>query len=363
MDFIVGLPESNGFKQIWVVVDRLSKMAHFIPLSTGSKTPAKDLAIVFAREIWRLHGLPSDIVSDRDTIFVSGFWKELMGHLGIDLKLSTAFHPQTDGQTERVNQVLETYLRHYSNFQQDDWADLLPLAEYAYNTAVSETTKVSPFFANYGFNPETQWVKAAEEVSEESNPASEKLLKRWQGIWGYLQNNILNAQESAARYYNRNAKEQPTLKRGDLVMVNMRNMKTKRPSKKLDHKKLGPVEVLEAVGKRAFRVQLPPEARNHPVFNISELELYRKSTIEGRHQPPPPVVEIEGEANYVVETIGRSRENKRRKRVEYLVFWEGYPPEEATWEPAENLLGTAEDVLRQFHQKYPLQPKDPQIRV
>ena len=154
MDFITGLPESNRCTQIWVVVDRLTKMAHFIPMVTGEKSPAKDLTITFAREIWRLHGLRSDIVSVRGSVFFSDFWKELMEHLGVDMNLSTAFHPQTDGQTESVNQVLEGYLRHYSNFQQDDWAELLPLAEHAYNTATSESMKVSPFFANYGFNPE-----------------------------------------------------------------------------------------------------------------------------------------------------------------------------------------------------------------
>ena len=298
MDFIVGLPESNGFTQIWVVVDRLTKMAHFIPMVTGEKSPAKDLAMTFAREVWRLHGLPSDIVSDRGSVFISGFWKELMEHLGVDLNLSTAFHPQTDGQTERINQVLEGYLRHYSNFQQDDWADLLPLAEHAYNTATSESTKVLPFFANYGFNPETQWVKPmATDPSKGdwTNPAAEKLLQRWQNIWSFLQDNILQAQERMARYYNQRAQRQPPLKPGDLVMVNMNNMRTNRPSKKLDHKRLGPVKILEAVGKRAFRVQLPPEDRNHPVFHVSELEPYCQSTIEGHHQPPPPVEEIEGE--------------------------------------------------------------------
>ena len=204
MDFITGLPESNGYTQIWVVVDRLTKMAHFIPMVTGEKSPAKDLAITFAREIWRLHGLPSDIVSDRGSVFISGFWKELMEHLGVDLNLSTAFHPQTDGQTERVNQVLEGYLRHYSNFQQDDWAELLPLAEHAYNTATSESTKFSPFFANYGFNPETQWVKplAVDPTKMDwTNPAAVKLLQRWQNIWSYLQDNILQAQERMAKYY------------------------------------------------------------------------------------------------------------------------------------------------------------------
>src|SRR6266550_2361128 len=204
MDFITGLPESNGYTQIWVVVDRLTKMAHFIPMVTKAKSPAKDLATTFAREIWRLHGLPSDIVSDRGSVFISGFWKELMEHLGVELNLSTAFHPQTDGQTERVNQVLEGYLRHYSNFQQDDRSDLLPLAEHAYNIATSESTKVSPFFANYGFNPETQWVKPVTvnpEKMDWTNPAAGKLLQRWQGIWSYLQDNILQLQDRMAKYY------------------------------------------------------------------------------------------------------------------------------------------------------------------
>jgi hypothetical protein len=287
-----------------------------------------------------------------------------MEHLGVELNLSTAFHPQTDGQTERVNQTLETYLRHFSSFQQDDWTDLLPMAEYAYNTAVSEATKVSPFFANYGFNPETQWAEQSDPSEMEwSNPASEKLLKRFQKIWSYLQDNIVDAQQRMAKYYNQKAQKQPRIRIGDLVMVNMKNMKTKRPSKKLDHKKLGPVKVVEKIGKRAFRVELPPQAKNHPVFHVSELEPYRHSQMDGRHQPPPPVEEIEGESNYIVESIGKSRLNKSRKRVEYLVFWEGYPPEEATWEPFENLEDTAENLLVDFHLRYPKQARDSRVHV
>ena len=112
-----------------------------------------------------------------------------MEHLGVYLNLSTAFHTQTDGQMERVNQVLEGYLRHYTSFQQDDWAELLPLAEHAYNTATSESTKVSPFFANYSFNSETQWVKpmATDPTKMDwTNPVAVKLLQRWQGIWSFL---------------------------------------------------------------------------------------------------------------------------------------------------------------------------------
>jgi hypothetical protein len=119
-----------------------------------------------------------------------------MSHLEVKLKLSTAFRPQTDGQTEIVNQILEQYLRHFCSYQQDDWAELWPFAEYALNTATSEVTKMSPFFANYGFQPETQWARP-KEGTEWTNPASEILLSRWKAIWENLQANIKIAHVSS----------------------------------------------------------------------------------------------------------------------------------------------------------------------
>ena len=107
MDFIVGLPKSEGYTKIWVIVDRFSKMAHFIPLKT--EEPIKELALTFVKEIWRLHGLPESIVSDRDTRFTSKFWTSLMQLLQVKLNVETALHPESDGKTERVNQTLEQY--------------------------------------------------------------------------------------------------------------------------------------------------------------------------------------------------------------------------------------------------------------
>ena len=147
-DFITKLPLAQGYDSILVVVDRLTKMAHFIP--TTEKMTAGGLAQLFRDNVWKLHGLPESIISDRGPQFAAGVIRELNGMLGIDSKLSTAFHPQTDGQTERMNQELEQYLRMFIDHQQEQWPEWLGTAEFAYNNKVQTSTKVSPFKANSG---------------------------------------------------------------------------------------------------------------------------------------------------------------------------------------------------------------------
>ena len=159
MDFITGLPESkppgsesdHGFNAILVIVDRLTKMAHYIP--TREDTNSEQVARLYFDNIFRLHGLPDSIISDRGTQFTSVFSRTLCKLVGITQNLSTSFHPQTDGQTERINAILELYLRGYINYQQDNWCELLTMAEFAYNNTVSATTGITPFFALYGQHP------------------------------------------------------------------------------------------------------------------------------------------------------------------------------------------------------------------
>jgi len=165
MDFITDLPPSEERDQLWVVIDRFTKMAHFIPLR--EKT-ALDLAKIFAREVWRFHGLPTDIVSDRDSQFTSETWKEFLEILSIRPRMSTAFHPQTDGQTECLNQMIEAYLRAFVNQEQENWVSLLPMAEFADNNSVTIGNGMSPFYANYGGHPATNNPPS----SEPQNPAS-----------------------------------------------------------------------------------------------------------------------------------------------------------------------------------------------
>jgi hypothetical protein len=142
---------------------------------------------------------------------------------------------------------LEQYPRHFCSYQQDDWAELLPFAEYALNTATSEITKMSRFFANYGFQPETQWARP-KEGTEWTNPARKILLSRWKAIWEDLRATIKTAQEKNARYYDRKVMTPPDFKVGHLVIIGARNMKTKSPSKILDYKKIGLVKILKKIG-------------------------------------------------------------------------------------------------------------------
>jgi Integrase zinc binding domain len=171
MDFIVELPESNGFNAILVCVDHFTKMAHFRPTTTN--VTSEDTAELYLRYVFKHHGLPSDIVSDRGTQFVSRFSKRLYELCKIKHNKSTAYHPQSDGQTERVNQVLEQYLRIFCDYQQDNWFELLPLAEFSYNNAQHASTLMSPFFANYGVNPRFS-LQASNDSSQ--NPAAEDLV-------------------------------------------------------------------------------------------------------------------------------------------------------------------------------------------
>ena len=146
LNFITDLPTTRGFDSVLVVLDGFTKMAHFIPCSKEISGNAN--AELFLTHIVRLHGFLDDVISDRGPQFLSHFWRRLIEILGTVTKLSTAHHPQTNGQTERVNQVLEQYLRPVISYQQDDWLTFLPMAEFAYNNSCYTSTSVTPFFAN-----------------------------------------------------------------------------------------------------------------------------------------------------------------------------------------------------------------------
>ncbi|SGZ26524.1 BQ5605_C024g09932 [Microbotryum silenes-dioicae] len=349
MDHIVDLPPSSGFDCVLVVVDRLTKEAHFIP--THKTDSSRDLARTFLTHVFKLHGLPTDIVSDRGATFTSNWWSEFLAMLKIKPNLSTAFHPESDGQTERTNQTLEHYLRHFCDYLQTNWSELLPLAEFAYNNSFHSSIGASPFYVTRGYHPRL-------EVSLRDSFVTDvpKYLQHLRSVQETARKQILQAQETQARFANLKRKPSPPFKIGDQVLLNRKNIQTSRPSSKLDSHKLGPFRIQRIISPVAFKLELPASMKIHPVFHVSLLEPYQANSLASRcSNPPPPPEIINGEEEYQVEQILDSRNNRRSRRLEYFVDWTGYGPQDRQWVSAAD-FDDDDSLVIEFHTRYPHKP-------
>ena len=207
MDFVTGLPISTDWKgdsydSILVIIDRLTKMVHYEPVKVTINAPG--LAKVIIDILVRHHGLLDSIISDRRAIFTSKFWSSLCYFLGIKRRLSTAFHPQTDGQTERQNSTMEAYLRAFVNFEQNDWARLLPMAEFAYNNAKNASTGHTPFELNCGHHFQMSYEEEVDSYSK--SKSADKLSAELKELMIVCQENPYHAQELQKRAHNKGVK-------------------------------------------------------------------------------------------------------------------------------------------------------------
>ncbi|KAJ1038880.1 hypothetical protein NDA10_003520 [Ustilago hordei] len=344
LDFIEGLPpskkyDSKTYDSILVIVDRLTKFAILAP--THKTVTAKQTAVLLYGHMVRLFGYPDHMVSDRGRQFISGAWKAFAEQMGVKHSLSTAYHPQTDGQTERVNQVIEQYLRMYCNYEQNDWANLLDTAAFVYNNTVHNSIGVSPFFACYGWNP-----KAHPDIPQRlgvNDPGRFEYLMDGKEHCKYLQEQIREAQRRSVNQYNRKHKD-IEFKVGDMVYINRRNWKTRRPTPKLDTRFAGPYPVQERVGRRAYRITLPANLRVHDVFHVSMLEPARTSSLPQRAEQPTIPSLPDEDLDFEVEAlIDKCSHNGT---MEYKVLWRGYSEEAASWEPVENL--NCPDLIQEY---------------
>jgi hypothetical protein len=354
MDFITKLPKTKrGHDAILVVVDKLSKMVHYAPTRTNAK--ATEVAQLFLDRVFRLHGLPKTIVSDRDSRFTGNFWRTVFKALGTKLAMSTAYHPQTDGQTERANRTLEENLRSYVNSQHDDWDDHLPVIEAAYNNAVNASTGFTPFFLNYGFHPRMPGDISAP-LATCSTPAAASFLQQLHEDLETARTNLAEAQHSQKRAADRRRRVQE-FKIGDRVLLSTTNLDLRLPgqSRKLLAKWVGPFCVSQVVSPVAYKLELPPEySRMHPVFHASLLRPFRDGLQEFPSRTvvdrPLPEINAEGQEEFEVEKIlDKTRRVFQGRMVpHYLIKWKGYPDSDNSWEPLANLKGTADELLSEF---------------
>jgi len=298
-DFITKLPLVQGYDSILVVVDRLTKMVHFI--LTTEKTSIEGLARLFRDNMWKLHGLLESIILDRGPQFAAGLMRELNRMLGIVSKLSMAFHPQTDGQTERVNQELEQYLRMFINHRQEQWPKWLGTAEFAYNNKVHSSTQTMPFKANYRQDPRMGF----EGRKKGKYKRAEKFVTKMKEIQEEAKAALGKVQEEMKRYMDRKRGDVDEYKVGDLVMLSTKDLKyqmVKRRTEKLMERFVGPYRIKKIISSNAVELELPSMVKIHLVVNISRIQRYI-GQVEGQRKEQPAPVVIEGEEEWKVERI------------------------------------------------------------
>ena len=336
MDLITDLPPSGGFDSIVVFVDTLTKMAHFVP--TTKSVTSERLALLFLDCVYRLHGMPLRLVSDRDPRITSDFFSSLFRRLGTTFNTSTAYHPTTDGQTERTNRTLEQILRAYVHPLQDDWPNHLSLAEFAYNNAVQSSTTVSPFVANYGFGP-----RVPADVAVNLPPSADLDLPTRISAVHQLVKAQLELAQARMRAFADRSRRPLELCVGDLVKLSTANLKLAgQPSRKLKDRFIGPFRVSAVVSPVAYKLDLPATMKVHPVFHVSLLLPWHTDSVHpGRPLPQRPVPSasdfIQGDDVFVVDSLGGVRIGAdpatRSKTLLFRVRWQGYGPADDTWEP------------------------------
>ena len=265
MDLISGLPKTQkGYDSIYVIVDYLSKRAHFIPTTTS--VTGKGLADLFINNVFKLHGLPRVIISDRDPRFIGEFWNNLHKAFGVKLAMSSANHAQTDGQTERTNKTLEQILRSFVNQTHTNWDYLLPLAEFAYNDSISSSTKLTPFQIDNGQNPIRPTMASTESLSPSIKGYIDKI-----NIYSKIaRDEIQKSQQYQSHYYNK-TKRNINIKEGDLVLVHKSALTFNVP--KLAPIYFGPYKVLKRIH-NSFKLKIPKESKMNPVIHSSYLKVF-----------------------------------------------------------------------------------------
>jgi hypothetical protein len=354
MDLITQLPKSKrGNDAIVVWVDKFTKLRHYAACKTAIDAPS--LARVFLHTVVRMHGMPECIISDRDPRFTAHFWRAFWTSMGTTLSMGTAYHPESDGQTENANKTLEIMLRSVIDFDQSDWDEHLDGAELAINNSKSETTGFTPFYLAYGQEARMPLDLALAPLTKAAdNPTAAEATARWRRALQQAQANTTAQQRRQKVYADRNRRD-VHFSVGDRVLLSTEHLKLigeKKRARKLTERFVGPYRVQRVVNANAYELELPASMKIHPVVNIGHLKEYRDGTRAFPDRPTPltrpepAAVDDNGAPAWEVQRVLEHRTTRRGRREvdQYLIEWKGYPISEATWEPIENLTGAIELV-------------------
>ncbi|KAK3568454.1 hypothetical protein QTP86_007303 [Hemibagrus guttatus] len=347
VDFLTDLPDSGGFMAAMVVVDRFSKGCKLVPLK-GLLTAMQTVEAMFCH-VFRNFGLPEDIVSDRGPQFTSRVCGSLCDWLEIAISLSSSHHPQSNGQAERLNQEIGRFLRSYCSREQQRWSEFLLWAEYARNSLTHSSTGLMPFQCMLGYQPPLfPWSGEPSDV-----PSVEEWYRRSQEVWEWAHVRLQRSVRRQRIQADRHRRPHPAYQVGQRVWLSTWNLRLKLPCRKLSPKFIGPFAIICQVNPVAYHLRLPASYSIYPTFHVSLLKPAHSSAGEPvASEDPPPPLDIEGSPGYQVQSLLNSR--WQRSRLQYLVDWEGYGPEERSWVDAADILDPS--LIEDFHQDYPTRP-------
>ena len=349
LDFITDLPRTQqGDTCILTVIDKATRMVHLIPCR--ETVDAVKTAELFWTHVGKLHGIPRCIYSDRGPQFCNKFWKALWQSFGTSLKYSSAYHPQTQGMVERMNSVVGQTLRClvHGLRKETNWRQILPTVEMSINSLPNRSTGYSPFYLNYGYHPVAP-IQLLDDSMLSKIESVNNFAERIQSVWQKAKENVRRAQTQQEQWYNARHKPESFVE-GSYVLLSTQNLRMKGIPSKLRKRFVGPFKVTQCIGNQAYRLKLPDSWRIHDVFHVSLLKRWVERSYRSVGDQPQPELEtdIDNPEEYEVERILRKRKvlhkNGRHSHMEYLVLWQGYPLEEATWEPESNF--TDDEVMQ-----------------
>ncbi|KAI2645676.1 Transposon Tf2-6 polyprotein [Labeo rohita] len=348
IDFITDLPSSQGNTVIFTIVDRFSKACRLIPIP---KLPsALEAAELLCNQVFRFYGLPEDIVSDRGPQFTSRLWSAFFKLLSVNVSLTSGYHPQSNGQTERLNQEIIRFLRSYCYSNQSDWSRYLMWAEYAQNSLTKPSTGMTPFQCILGFQPPMfPWTGEPADL-----PSVNDWLQRSEDTWNQAHVHLSHAVRRQTQMANLHRRPGPRYTPGQWVWLSTRDLRLKLPCRKLSPRYVGPFQIIRQITPVSFRLDLPANYRISPTFHMSLLKPAGgpEEALEEEAGPQTVPILIDGEEAYQVHELLDSR--RRGGRLQYLVDWEGFGPEERSWVNSDDILDLS--LTDEFHRRFPEKP-------
>jgi hypothetical protein len=357
MNFVIELFDSRDFNVILMMIDRLIKMHHYVScIAEEDETFAEETIKLLINHVWKLHELSNTIMSNRESQFISLVWKTICQMLKVNIKLSIAFHSETNDQSEIANQEMKRYLRSYCNYQQDDWSDWLSMTEFAFNAITSTFTELFAFMTNYEFEFRMSFDSSDANDSQKRLTVRKRVLtqkaaiiaKKMRNIWNFIKKKLAHTQNIQKRYVDQKRTFSSEYVVEDIVWLFIKNIKTKQSFRKLNHKWIESYKI-EKLLKDACQLNLSSSMKIHDTFHIFLLRSVVIDFLTEQIQSSSLSIVMNDEEEYEIDDILNNRYHY--DKLQYKIVWTDHSSDRA-WYSAENFQNNSKEILIDYHQKY-----------